>query len=335
MYKTHVDEKWLNDNNECPVNGNAIVLGVTLPAVSYQPYKFGASQVITARSEFLNENVGTYIVSVLKKYIELFSYNAKPGMQIYKDLNITLPTQNGYLAIDYMEQYISLLEEEKMLQVDKFLKDSGLNDTALTEEESAALERFRKGGVKFVERKIGELFDIQKGKRLTKENIKPGTTNFLGAISGNNGIREKIDAPFTWAPNCISVNYNGSVGCSYYQEQEFFASDDVNLCYAKNWSLDKYVALYFCSVFFKYSDVFNFGFKWSRDKMVESFVNVPVTSNETLDYNFMRRFISAIEKIAIRGVVKYKNEMLNVDENPYLVGFDASDMAAENVPQHQ
>ena len=271
-----------------------------------------------------------YFISLLnrfqKKYLGILVRNFEDA---FYNTNVNLPTFNNEPSYSYMEQYVTMLEEEKMLQVDKFLKDSGLNDTTLTAEETAALEKFRNGEVRFEEWKIGDLFDIQKGKRLTKENIKPGKINFLGAISDNNGIRETIDAPFTWAPNCISVNYNGSVGCSYYQEQEFFASDDVNLCYAKEWSLDKYIALYFCAVFFKYSDVFNFGFKWSKDKMEESLVKVPVTLNNIPDWGFMQHFISALEKIVIRGVVKYKDKVLNANhsKNPY--SYDNYSIAAE------
>ncbi|MCQ2960650.1 MAG: restriction endonuclease subunit S, partial [Bacteroidales bacterium] len=271
----------------------------------------GAFQGLFPKTKDFSINILSFVLSVLKLQFSTFGYAT--GMANIINLTFYLPTLNNSLALDYMEQYISMLEEEKMLQVDKFLKDSGLNDTTLTAEETAALEKFRNGEVLFEERKIGDLFEIKKGKRLTKENIKPGKTNFLGAISDNNGIRETIDAPFTWAPNCISVNYNGSVGCSYYQEQEFFASDDVNLCYAKDWPLDKYIALYFCAVFFKYSDMFNFGFKWSKDKMEESLVKVPVTLSNIPDFGFMQHIISALEKLVIRGVVKYKDEVLNAD----------------------
>lgn len=36
------------------------------------------------------------------------------------------------------------------------------------------------------------LFDFVKGKRLTKADMLPGNVNFLGAISENNGVREKL-----------------------------------------------------------------------------------------------------------------------------------------------
>ncbi len=40
---------------------------------------------------------------------------------------------------------------------------------------------------------LKELFDFQKGKRLIKADMIPGNINFLGAISENNEIREKIE----------------------------------------------------------------------------------------------------------------------------------------------
>lgn len=40
---------------------------------------------------------------------------------------------------------------------------------------------------------LKKLFDFQKGKRLIKADMIPGNINFLGAISENNEIREKIE----------------------------------------------------------------------------------------------------------------------------------------------
>ena len=61
MVSRYVDEQYLIDNNEPIIEGNTIVLGVTLNACSYQIDKFGASQVITARSRFLNRFNGFFI----------------------------------------------------------------------------------------------------------------------------------------------------------------------------------------------------------------------------------------------------------------------------------
>ena len=82
MVSRNVDKLWLQENNEPPISGNVIVLGVTLPAVSYQPYEFGASQVIIAKSTFLNEYIGLYFVALLSKQMKRFSYSKKPGINI-------------------------------------------------------------------------------------------------------------------------------------------------------------------------------------------------------------------------------------------------------------
>lgn len=95
------------------------------------------------------------------------------------------------------------------------------------------------------EYKLSELFDFEKGKRLTKMDMIQGKINFLGAISDNNGVREKIETDIYWKPNCITVNYNGSVGEAFYQEKPFWASDDVNVLYPKStWKMNKFIALF-------------------------------------------------------------------------------------------
>ena len=117
MVKMKADKQWLIDNDEPVVEGNAIVLGVTLPVVSYQPYEFGASQVITARSEHLNELRGLFITSVINSFvIPKYSYVYKPGIQKYKQDVIPLPLKpsadpSNYdstdIDWDYMETVMS------------------------------------------------------------------------------------------------------------------------------------------------------------------------------------------------------------------------------------
>lgn len=122
MVKMKADKQWLLDNDEPVVEGNAIVLGVTLPVVSYQPYEFGASQVITARSEHLNELRGLFIASVINSFvIPKYSYVYKPGIQKYKQDVIPLPLKpsanpSNYtqedIDWDYMEHFMQAIENK-------------------------------------------------------------------------------------------------------------------------------------------------------------------------------------------------------------------------------
>lgn len=177
----------------------------------------------------------------------------------------------------------------------------------LTSPRLAELKKeFEQNGGEWKEFKIGELFDIVKGKRLTKENIKPGNINFLGAISSNNGIRERIETTTVWKPNCISVNYNGSVGCSFYQEEPFYASDDVNICYSKeNWILNRKRALFFCAVFKNFSQKFSYTQKWNKERMEKSRVLLPTTPDGTPDFSYMERYIGELEQARVGELAAY------------------------------
>ena len=133
MVKCHVDRQALLDGGKNVYDGNAIVLGVTLPAVSYQELEFGASQVITARRDDLNPLRGLYIVTAMRKaLLPKYSYTNKPGIQKYKDDIIQLPVKPGTDEInyteddidwDYMESYIRTMEKQVITDVVDY-KDS-------------------------------------------------------------------------------------------------------------------------------------------------------------------------------------------------------------------
>lgn len=143
------------------------------------------------------------------------------------------------------------------------------------------------------EYQIGKLFEIQKGKRLTKEDMEEGFDNYLGAIDNNNGIRQKINAEYLWKPNCISVNYNGSVGEAFYQSEPFWASDDVNILYPKGWELNKYIGLFIATVIKAERPKYNYGRKWKKEVMKKSVIKLP-TKNGEPDWQYMENYIKLL-----------------------------------------
>lgn len=111
MVSRNVNKSWLINNNESPVSGNRIVLGVTLPAISYQPREFGASQVITGTADWMNNINGNFISVVISKLMYQFSYGSKPGMQIYKDMKIQLPAHKNKPNYKLMETFIIAIQK--------------------------------------------------------------------------------------------------------------------------------------------------------------------------------------------------------------------------------
>lgn len=143
--------------------------------------------------------------------------------------------------------------------------------------------------------KMESLFKFAKGKRLTKADMIPGNVNFLGAISENNGVREKIESDYCWKPNCITVNYNGSVGEAFYQKDPFWASDDVNVLYAREfWVLNKYIAMFIITVIKANRYRFGYGRKWTIEKMKETFIKLPSRSDGDPDFEYIEKYIKSL-----------------------------------------
>jgi type I restriction enzyme M protein len=143
--------------------------------------------------------------------------------------------------------------------------------------------------------RMDEIFDLHKGKRLIKEDMSVGATNFIGAISKNNGIRQRIDEDPLYIGNCITVNYNGSVGEAYYQKEPFWASDDVNVLFLKkeHAELNIYIAFFLITIIERNKNLFDFGRKWNLEKMKATLIGLPINNNKP-DWIFMEKYIRSL-----------------------------------------
>lgn len=136
------------------------------------------------------------------------------------------------------------------------------------------------------------MFDIKKGKRLTKENMDEGTTPFIAAIDSNNGWRDFIDQKPIHAGGTITVNYNGSVGEAFYQPLPFCASDDVNVLYPK-FDMSVHTALFIATIIKLEKYRFNYGRKWHKERMDKSAINLPAKNGKP-DFSFMENYIKSL-----------------------------------------
>ena len=136
-----------------------------------------------------------------------------------------------------------------------------------------------------------EIFDIRKGKRLTKENMTEGNIRYIGAIDSNNGLSAFIgnDSQLHQG-NTITVSYNGSIGYAFYQDKEFWATDDVNVLYPR-FSLNRYIAMFLCRLIEMEQYRFCYGRKWDLEAMNKSKIKLPVTPVGTPDWQYMEDFV--------------------------------------------
>ena len=141
---------------------------------------------------------------------------------------------------------------------------------------------------------LHELFEIRKGKRLTKANMTTGTTPFIGAIDSNNGLTAYIGKPPIHDADVITVNYNGNgVAEAFFQTKPFWCSDDVNVLYPK-FDITPHIAMFICTIIRMEKYRFNYGRKWHMERMRTSTIKLPITNNGEPDWKYMENYIKSL-----------------------------------------
>lgn len=314
MFSRTVNKKWLIDHDEAPVSGNRIVLGVTLPAVSYQQREFGASQVITAKADWLNEQNGIFISVAISKLMYQFSYNSKPGLQIYKDMVIQLPTKNGKIDFEFMEifiadleaEHIAELEAERITELEAYFSATGLQGYTLTEQEQQVLDNF--ANIKWQTFNLEKLFGKStRGKRLKSADRISGTLPFVTAGETDEGISAFIGNNVTIFPeNTTTIDMFGS---AKYRNYKYGGDDHIAVVHTEH--LPKFESIFVTAAIHKssHSGQFDYSRNFYAKDANELNISLP-TQNNHPNYAIMEILISAIQKLVIKDVVLYAGKKI-------------------------
>lgn len=142
---------------------------------------------------------------------------------------------------------------------------------------------------------LSTLFEIKKGKRLTRENQTPGDTVFVSATACNNGITAYIGQEAFHEGNTITLTYNGSVGEAFYQSEPFWASDDVNVLYPIDFFLNEKIALFFCAILRHEKQMWSYARKWNLDQMNKTVIYLPANAKGEPDFSYMETYMNSLD----------------------------------------
>jgi hypothetical protein len=155
--------------------------------------------------------------------------------------------------------------------------------------------------------RLDDLFEIRKGRRLTKAERMPGETRYIGATEFNNGVTDLCDVAPNSPAHTLTVAYNGSVGSTFYQDQPYFACDDVNVLVPRS-TVTKWGLLFAAAAIKHERHRFTYGYKWTLARMKETTIRLPVDSTGKPDWRYaesMMRglpFSAAIKEIGSPGL---------------------------------
>lgn len=168
---------------------------------------------------------------------------------------------------------------------------------------------------KWISFKYYDIFTIEKGfyNKKPPQNIN-GKIPFVGASENNNGItslhsledigkfggnglisKMKNISDKLFEGNCITVANDGnSVASAFYQNKKFTCSHSINILKLKNYKLNKYIALFLCTLINKEKYRWNYGRKWRSIRMPKSTIKLPVNSKGKPDWLYMGNYIKSL-----------------------------------------
>lgn len=259
--------------------------------VFYQPEAFyavghGRVNMLVPKME-MSEKCGLFLSAVLERQLfTKYQFNDMCSSTSLKKEKIKLPVDiNGNPNFAYMEEYMQNLESAVSSSLTALR--SAKSSKTCEKVDITSWGKFE----------ISKLFDIHKGKRLTKANMIEGNIPFIGASSFNNGITAYIgNKKFLHPKNTVTMSYNGSVGEAFYQEETFWASDDVNVLYPKI-RFNRNIAMFIIPLLKRAGAKYAFVDKWKKEDMEKDYIYLPINNRQEIDYDFIENYIQNRYKV--------------------------------------
>ena len=279
----------------------------------YHPYEASIEMKVHAlklKNKEFTSATGLFITSVINYSLkDKFSYGDQLSSSDLKNLNIKikLPTKDGKIDFEFMEKFITELEAERIAELEAYLTAAGLKDFILTDEEKFALENLNSCiWQKFL---LKDLFgESTRGKRLKSDDRIEGNLPFVTAGETDEGISAYIGNEVKiFSKNTITIDMFGS---AKYRNYDYGADDHIAVVHTEK--IPKFASIFVTAAIHKSSH--NGQFHYGRNfyaKDADSLEIYLPTKDGEIDYEFMEKFITAVQKIIIADVVKYSEEKIS------------------------
>lgn len=227
-------------------------------------------------------------------------------MKMIKNIKFLLPIKNNKIDFEFMECIISELEEERISELEAYLKVTGLSNYELTNDEENA--------IRDITNKEWKLYNLEqlygkstRGKRLKSMDRIPGNIPFVTAGEACEGISGFIGNQVEiFHKNTVTIDMFGS---AKFRNYDYGGDDHVAVVHTEE--LSKNEAIFVTTAIHKtsHNGQFNYGNNFYAKDADNLWIMLPV-ENGNIDYRFMNTFISAIHKLVIKDVVLYKDRKI-------------------------
>lgn len=251
-------------------------------------------KVLSGKGHALTEKIATFLITCMNKAFSNFAWGSSYDTKLLKNVMLSLPVkiQSG-LDFALMAEIIG----------------GGISMSSI---DTSSWKEFR----------LEELFEKIKTEKISgKANDFPTcrtdeyTIPLLTAGADNQGFARyaKRNQCPTILKNVISISANGAnTGVTFYQKDEFAVLQDAYAIKLKDMEIpNEQVGLFLASCI---SKILHGNFSWTYkagwERIKGMVIKLPVKEFEEIDWEYMEKYIKATEKVVVRDVVEWKNEMI-------------------------
>ena len=253
----------------------------------YQPVDFALDTHVTAlhpKKDVSSDALLCMTASISKQHA-VFGHGRSISLPRAHRIQNMLPvTDSGKPDYEYMAEYTQQKREAMLSKYRAYVGEriAELGDPV----EIPALDE-----KEWHEFPLDDIFTVGAGKRLETRNKVPGTRPFIGATDNGNGVTGFVgNDNASKDSNVLGVNYNGAPCSAFYHPYECIFTDDVKRLHLRNYEDNKFVLLFFVSVFAQQRSKYSYGYKFKEQRMLRQKLMLPVTDSGKPDYEYMEQY---------------------------------------------
>lgn len=142
--------------------------------------------------------------------------------------------------------------------------------------------------------KVGDLFDVERGKVNNLNDLEQGRCPIVSAYGENQGISFFADEEIRYS-KCLTASMNGSkTGYVTYHNYGFNANADCGVLLPKKFELNIYTGLFVATVMKQFSYKFIYGRKLTKVRLNSEVIKLPVDKSGNIDFEFMEKYIKSL-----------------------------------------
>ena len=264
----------------------------------FQQFEFVASDHVTSlQKEGADKYVYLFMLPIISRLSEKYSFNREINDSRISRERLMLPIQpDGTPDWDFMSGFMKKVEHDTLSEALRHFKPK-------------KYKRMLTGGGRIRSFFMEDILRISNGVRLTKADMTIGNRPFIGSSEASNGVTGFVDNNnASLDKEVLGVNYNGSVGFSFYHPYEALFSDDVKRVRWKNEAANnKYTLLYLSNAIAQQRSKYAYGYKFNALRMKRQIIMLPTLADGTPDFVYMEHTMRVMEYDILFTYLKQMN----------------------------